>query len=529
MWIYREPLDVTQILAWADAHYARTGQYPDVTSGRVVDAPGEKWVNIDGNLRRGDRELPRGSSLAQLLDELRGKRNIQDLPEFSIEQILAWADAHYSRTGEWPMHDSGPASELSAETWSAIDMALRAGNRGLHGGTSLARLLRDHRGVVRKRRRSRRRSGRSAWASRSLSDAMRKEIESRRAGRNHLNLPPFTIEQILAWADAHVARHGDWPSQHDGLIPGTRGETWCAVEIALSHGLRGLPGDSSLALVLARHRGVRTPRALHDLTIKQVLAWADAHRKRTGEWPTHLSGNVADADGETWSAINHALRRGRRGLPLGSSLTRLLDEHRPAQRPPPPGPLNVSKILRWADAWHRRHGKWPFQSSGPIPESPSDNWRMVDAALRCGHRGLDGGSSLAQLLAEHRGKRKRTAPPPLSEEQILAWADAYYERHGIWPTQASGPVTEVSGETWSALNQSLVVGRRGLAGGSTLAKLLDRYRRKVPQPVTLAAAVEAGPSQIAVAPNGDGAQTRVSRSQRASAAAQARPVRMRPK
>ena len=37
----RTPLTEDQILAWADAHYARCGSYPTRNSGEVVDGPGE--------------------------------------------------------------------------------------------------------------------------------------------------------------------------------------------------------------------------------------------------------------------------------------------------------------------------------------------------------------------------------------------------------------------------------------------------------------------------------------------------------
>ena len=33
------------ILRWADAHHDRTGEWPDITSGELFDAPNEKWVN----------------------------------------------------------------------------------------------------------------------------------------------------------------------------------------------------------------------------------------------------------------------------------------------------------------------------------------------------------------------------------------------------------------------------------------------------------------------------------------------------
>jgi hypothetical protein len=61
--------------------------------------------------------------------------------------------------------------------------------------------------------------------------------------------------------------------------------------------------------------------------VKQILEWADAHFARTGKWPTAASGPVAGAPGETWKAIDAALRRGFRGLPAGSSLAWLLAEN----------------------------------------------------------------------------------------------------------------------------------------------------------------------------------------------------------
>ena len=64
-----------------------------------------------------------------------------------IAEILAWADAHRARTGEWPRIHSGPIHEASRETWQGIDRALRYGHRGLPGGDSLPRLLGRERGA----------------------------------------------------------------------------------------------------------------------------------------------------------------------------------------------------------------------------------------------------------------------------------------------------------------------------------------------------------------------------------------------
>src|SRR2546425_7817049 len=134
---------------------------------------------------------------------------------------------------------------------------------------------------------------------------------------------PRTIlyfSHILAWADAHCKRTGHWPSLNSGRISGTLDETWRRVDSALRVGLRGLPGGSSLARLLAEQRGVRNLSHLPRLTIKQILAWADAHHGRTEAWPTSESGPIAGTAGETWKAIDHALRLGMRGLAGASSL-----------------------------------------------------------------------------------------------------------------------------------------------------------------------------------------------------------------
>jgi hypothetical protein len=530
----RKPLDVRQILAWADAHYARTGQYPDTTCGWLVDAPGENWFYIDCNLRGGARGLPSDWSLAQLMDELRGKRNFQNLPPHTIEQILAWADAHYVRSGEWPRYRSGPIFNAPGENWQAVDMALRAGIRGLRGGSSLSSLLREQRAVRSTRCCAVQQSPHANAKDGSVEvqldrEQMWQEVYRLRAGRDNRNLPPFTFEMILTWADEFFACHGEWPSLNDGLIEGTQGETWVAVESALVHGTRGLPGDWSIAQLLAAHRGVRNVQRLPPLSVEQVLTWADAHRERTGDWPTVLSGPIEGSDGETWQIINGSLRAGRRGLPRDSSLAQLLDEHRGTHRAHNPSPLSIEKILEWVDAWHERRGKWPTVNSGTIPESPGDTWNAISIALRHGLRELPSGMSLAQLLAVHRGKRNRAALPPLTEAQIVAWADAYYARHGKWPTQTSGPVEEAPGETWNGLDRSLVNGRRGLPGGSSLPKLLDRCRRKVPQLVAAAVADGTGLSQAAEGANANGAPAAVKSPSGDSVAANRRSMRIRPR
>ena len=78
----------------------------------------------------------------------------------------------------------------------------------------------------------------------------------------------------------------------------------------------------------------------------------------------------------------------------------------------------------------------------------------------------------------HPGKRSYSGVRRLTIKQILAWADAHHERTGKWPITTSGPVVGVFNETWAAIDAALAAGCRGLWGGSTLSRLLRKYRRK---------------------------------------------------
>ena len=514
------PLSEDQILAWADAHCQRTGKWPTTNSGQVHNVPGERWRLLDDALRQGTRGLPGGSSLPRLLFERRDVRNPQALPPLTAEQILAWADAFHQQAGKWPTENSGAIPDSGGETWHGVDTALRKGTRGLPGGSSLPRLLADERAVRNKTNlpdltvptilswadEHFRRTGdwptvRSGpihaapgetWAGvdaaltrgkRGLpgGTTLARLLTEERGRRNHLGLPRLTRQQILKWADAHFDRTGHWPTAKAGAIPEAAGETWLRVETALRDGLRGLRGDSSLAQLLTQHRAKRNIQDLPPLRIKRILAWADAHLKRTGHWPNRGSGAIPEAPGETWSAVNTALQDGLRGLPGGSSLTRLLARKRPVRSRKDLPPLTVEQILIWADRFREQTGRWPGHSSGLISGTVGETWRTVDRALRKGDRGLPGGSSLADLLVEHRGHRNLKNLPPLSLEMIRTWAGAYRQATGRWPSRDSGPIAELPGETWLSVDGCLRNGGRGLPGGSSLARFLEEKPANPPQ------------------------------------------------
>jgi len=450
----RYRLTTQEILRWAGAHFTRTGRWPTYLSGIVTDAPDEDWSAIDGCLEYGGYGLPGGSSLAYLLARHRGLPGGMERPRLSIDLILVWADRHHIRTGEYPNSRSGCVTGVRDESWGKINRALLEGNRGLPGGSSLEQLLSKHRGKVMWRRRA----------------------------------PRLAINQILAWVDEHRARTGFWPTMKAPMAMGQPGETWDKIDAALRVGRRGMQGGSSLAQLMAKHRGKQLRSTKRQLTAAQILDWADKHRRRTGDWPGQKGGPVHKVPGETWTTIDDALRAGRGGLPGGSSLPALLAKHRGRRHMGQLPPLTLSRILTWAKQHQRRTGSWPTGESGPVAGVSYESWRNVDAALERGGRGLPGRRTLARFLAEHRGitppstwpkhRMPRHKMPNLRITRILRWADRYRARTGDWPIEASGTVVEAPEDTWGAINGALRAGYRGLAGGSSLARLLLEKRRK---------------------------------------------------
>jgi hypothetical protein len=339
------------------------------------------WQSVETALTRGCRGLAGGHSLARLLQQERGfqpklgaqaalarKAKIRELTAaragrdsratLSIAQILEAADAYHAATGCWPDSRSGPITGLPGETWSTVDRALVVGLRGLPGGTTLNGLLKQHRG--------RRAGGRIA----------------------------LSVDLVLRWADAYHAAQGCWPDESSGPIAESPRDTWATITGLLARGGRGLAGGTTLCRVLFEHRGARFHGMEPDLTVAQILAWAEAHHAATGKWPTATSGRVAGAPEETWKIIDYALKHGRRGLPGRSSLARLMTEYLPAYS----RVLTIAQIIAWGEAHYAASGRWPRSNSGAVSGAPGEKWQNLDMALRNGNRGLPAGLSLPKLF-----------------------------------------------------------------------------------------------------------------------------------
>jgi len=294
-----------------------------------------------------------------------------------------------------------------------------------------------------------------------------------RKGRRIKKSPPLSEDQILVWADAHLARHGVWPNAKSGPVDFRPGENWSLINKALSKGHRSLNTSTTLALLLESRRGVPRHKDLPALTTDQILQWADLHFEKHGAYPIATDGPIEAALTDTWSSVDAALNKGYRGLPGKSTLSRLLHQERGKFHPSTLPKLSEEQILEWMDEHHARTGEWPTKDSGPVQACPSEHWLAIDGNLYKGLRGLPGKTSLARLAIQHRGRIDKRAYTPLTTDAIGEWMQAHTARTGAYPNRRTGTVTDAESEKWDLLERALVAGYRGLPGGQSLRQLRE--------------------------------------------------------
>lgn len=258
------------------------------------------------------------------------------------------------------------------------------------------------------------------------------------------------------------------------------GGTWWSIHQALTKGLRGLPGGSSLAkerdaLVGARRRGRLTRQGIIDAVM--------AHHRDHGSWPRFTTTGTISGLGYSWSGVGRALRDGRvASFPKGSSFTKLVME---CQGRSAPAPLTIAMVRKAVRAFYEANGTWPSRSApGEVPVI-GGKWMTLGTALSEGLRGLpkqgtDGRPlSLARIVAQLSGVPVRSKPltVELIQESMVAWR----RKEGQWPSSLTDGVAPKIGVKWRSLNSFLRTGSRGLPSGLSLAKVRgmieDRGRR----------------------------------------------------
>jgi hypothetical protein len=220
-------LTETQIVEWIRLYHEKEGKWPRLLSTTVWDKDEqdnwievkENWAAINGALDKGLRGLPGGSSLAMLKE----RHGFMDDNSLTEEKIVRWIRLFREKEGKWPRLHSTTVWDKDEqdnwievkENWAAINGALDKDLRGLSGGSSLAALKERH---------------------------------------GFMDDNSLTEEKIVRWIRLYREKEGKWP----GLLSKTVWdhdeagnwievkESWTAINAALTHGLRSLPGGSSL-------------------------------------------------------------------------------------------------------------------------------------------------------------------------------------------------------------------------------------------------------------------------------------------
>jgi hypothetical protein len=106
-----------------------------------------------------------------------------------------------------------------------------------------------------------------------------------------------------------------------------------------------------------------------------------------------------------------ALTQVIRGLHGNDTLARFLVRHRGVTLNTERPRLTVVQILRWADEYHRKTGRWPNLNSGPVAGLGTLTWRAVNKDLSRGLRGLPGASPWPGCWRSGAGRGTSPASP----------------------------------------------------------------------------------------------------------------------
>ena len=295
-------------------------------------------------------------------------------------------------------------------------------------------------------------------------------------------LPLIPLDEILNYADLWYEEHGEWPKKSSGLVGDGTELTWNDINNQCSR----KEYNSSLANLLLEKRGVRHHLAQKKLSIELIISWAKHHFQETRSWPTFKSGDVLADPSENWGAIRSNLVNGSRGLPSGLSIEKVLFSELGIVGVRSGKKLTEELIVKLAKAHFKLTKAYPNENSTWVLDG-SDSWAAISAALRDGHRGLEGGKSLAKLLHQAGLKfnfAKRFYPnvgfksnsteriyPTLVEIKKAA-VEFRKNNNEKLPNRKSGNFPKYWELTWGAIDGAI---KRGSISGITAKSLADLF------------------------------------------------------
>ncbi|MCU7860649.1 MAG: hypothetical protein KZQ86_12650, partial [Candidatus Thiodiazotropha sp. (ex Lucinoma kastoroae)] len=413
-------------------------------------------------------------------------------PPLDIDLIKQSLLEHHQTTGQWLSNykkseegkkggyvlEHGPyAGKL---TVSALFSALCKGQRGLHGGSSIAK----------------------------LNEEISSEHDLDYA--NHMKQEKLDLRQIKESLLAHYQATGGWLSHGKKYTlehgPYAGKITVSALDSALSSGMRGLLGGASIAKLNEEisgenNLGYVNHKKQENLDIDEIQESLLAHYQATGEWMTN---NKKGEDGKrgsyilehgplaghiTVSALETNLAQGLRGLPGGASIAKLLEAvskefdlgyvNRLNQED-----LSLDEVKESLLVHYQTTGEWlSCGKKYTLEHGPYAGKITVSAlshALERGSRGLPGEVSISELNEEISKENNLDYVNHMKQEsldidKIKESLLAHYQATGEWLSSGKKYTLEYgpyAGKiTVGALDADLIKGLRGLPGGSSIAKL----------------------------------------------------------
>ena len=266
----RGQLTEEDILAAARESWQRHGKIPTINSQEEVPGhPGDTWLTIYKAGVRGERGLPKGRTLARILQPL---RNLDE------NEILRAAQEFKQIHGHLPLATSSePVPGRPGDTWCAINMAGYTGGRGLAEGRTLAKILAPLRPTP----------------------------------------APITEELVLRAAEEFERIHGRVPTAGSTEpVPGHPELTWKCINSAGTTGSRGLSEGRTLSAIVS---------PLRNFTEEEILHAARVYIIQAKKFPSAHNTDVApNMQGLAWCGIAAGALEGRRGLTKGRKLSDIL-------------------------------------------------------------------------------------------------------------------------------------------------------------------------------------------------------------
>lgn len=285
-----------------------------------------------------------------------------------------------------------------------------------------------------------------------------------RYGRTPVPWGELPVEKLGGRRRDHVKR--TWPGAHSGDASLDFGfsETWRCVENSIHYWQRGIT-SSFASLSVA----VSTLCGKGEVTLPVAVAAVNAFYRDNKDVPHKRTGNAAPYFGfpTTWGAVDAALRR-RHNTSLKNVTEALCREM-----------LNLRTVKAAMSQFKKDTGRFPLCTDGDASSyfGLPIRWSSLNATMLNGHRGFPEGLSLAKIRAE---MGEKSYSRLLRPSEIVEAARLFEVERGRPPQRRDGDASHYFGFpiTWSAVNMSLLAGLRGLAGGSSLHKLLVEHELK---------------------------------------------------